>query len=428
MKSFDNSMSMLEQVEQVIPLASQTFSKSKIAYPLGVSPMFLERGEGSQVWDVDGNQYTDFVSGLLCLSLGYKDADVDAAVRKQMDSGISFSLPHKLEYEVAKKLTDIIPSAEMVRFGKNGSDATSAAIRLARAFTSRERVAVCGYHGWQDWYIGSTTRDAGVPQQTKSLTHVFAYNDIESLKLVLEQHPNEFAAVIMEPMNLFYPQDDFLQKAADLSREHGALFVFDETITGFRFNLGGAQTEFGVTPDLSTFGKGLANGYPISAIVGRKDVMAYMEEIFFSGTFGGETLSLAAANATIDKMRNTDVLEQLNAKGTYLLDQINELLAQLSNPEMFTTAGHPTWSFLLVNNGKNYTALQLKSLLYQEMYERGILLNGGHNLSHAHTDEDIEKLLAAYRELLPLLLKVDEEKSLEQHLRGEEIQPVFKVR
>ena len=427
-RNFEQSMTLLEEVEQVIPLASQTFSKSKIAYPLGVSPMFLDRGEGSQVWDIDGNQYTDFVSGLLCLSLGYKDPDVDAAVKAQMENGISFSLPHKLEYEVAKKLTQHIPSAEMVRFGKNGSDATSAAIRLARAFTNRERVAVCGYHGWQDWYIGSTTRDAGVPKQTKSLTHVFAYNDLDSLATILEQHPNEFAAVIMEPMNLFYPQEGFLQGVADLTRQHGALFVFDETITGFRFNLGGAQKEFGVTPDLSTFGKGMANGYPVSAIVGRKDVMVHMEDIFFSGTFGGETLSLAAANATIDKMANTQVLAELKAKGDYLLAGLKELLTSLGQPKMFTTAGHPTWSFLLVNDGENYHALQLKSLLYQELYERGILLNGGHNLNHAHSFSDIDELLNAYRDLLPFLLKVDKEQSLDKHLRGDEIQPVFKVR
>ncbi len=169
----------------------------------------------------------------------------------------------------------------MVRFGKNGSDATSAAIRLARAFTKKEHVAVCGYHGWQDWYIGSTTRDLGVPEATKSLTHTFKYNDISSLEQLFYQQKNQIAAVILEPMNTHFPEDNFLQKVKDLCQQHGAVLIFDETITGFRFSMGGAQQLFNVTPDLATFGKGMANGYPISAVVGRKDIMMLMEDIFF---------------------------------------------------------------------------------------------------------------------------------------------------
>lgn len=425
---YKKSNDMVKEVEAIIPLASQTFSKSKIAYPQGVSPLFLEKGEGAKVWDVDGNQYIDFVSGLLSLSLGYKDPDVDQAVIEQLANGVSFSLPHRLEFEVAQLLVDLIPSAEQVRFGKNGTDATSAAIRLARAYTKRERIAVCGYHGWQDWYIGSTTRDAGVPKSVKSLTHVFQYNDIASLKQILESQPNEFAAVIMEPMNVAFPKDDFLQQVADLTRAHGALFIFDETITGFRFHIGGAQTLFGVTPDLSTFGKGMANGYPVSAIVGRAEIMNTMEEIFFSGTFGGETLSLAAAKATINKQIKHQVSEQLTQKGQWLVEQLQQLIKDIDGVDYFETAGHPAWSFLVVKDGKNYSALELKSLLYQEMYRKGILLNGGHNLTFAHTDADLQSLFNAYQSLLPYLMEVDTHKNLHEHLVGQAIQPVFKVR
>jgi glutamate-1-semialdehyde 2,1-aminomutase len=231
-RSFKQSEILLARAEQSIPLGSQTFSKSKTAYPYGVSPLFIERGEGCQVWDVDNNQYTDFVSGLLSISLGYCNVDVDAAVLKQLKSGVTFSLPHRLETEVAEMIIDMVPCAEMVRFGKNGSDATSAAIRLARAYTGNEHIAVCGYHGWQDWYIGSTTRDLGVPEATKALTHNFQYNNIDSLKQILAS--NKFAAVIMEPMNLAYPEANFLQEVKTLCQQHGALLIFDEMTTDFQ--------------------------------------------------------------------------------------------------------------------------------------------------------------------------------------------------
>src|SRR5574341_817412 len=291
---YHNSEEMLDRALKAVPLGSQTFSKSKTQYPYGVSPYFITRGQGSHVWDVDNNEYVDFINALAAVTLGYNDPDVNAAVRAQLDEGVIFSLPHPLEHQVAEKIVEIVPCAEMVRFGKNGSDATSGAIRLARAYTNRDHVAACGYHGWQDWYIGATTRSRGVPQSTRDLTHIFNYNDIESLHKIFKEHPDQVAAVIMEPMNTTEPKDGFLEKVRELSRQHGAVFIFDETITGFRYANGGAQEYFGVTPDLATFGKGLANGYPVSALAGKAEIMRLMEEIFYSFTFGGETLSLAA--------------------------------------------------------------------------------------------------------------------------------------
>ena len=425
-KTFKQSEQLLARAEQSIPLGSQTFSKSKTAYPYSVSPFFVERGNGCQVWDVDNNQYTDFVSGLLSISLGYCDADVDAAVLEQLKSGVTFSLPHRLEMEVAEMIIDMVPCAEMVRFGKNGSDATSAAIRLARAYTGNEHIAVCGYHGWQDWYIGSTTRDLGVPESTKALTHTFQYNNIDSLKKILDQ--NRFAAVIMEPMNLAYPENDFLQAVKDLCHQHSALLVFDEMITGFRFAKGGAQQLFDVTPDLATFGKGMANGYPVSAVVGRKDVMMLMEDIFFSGTFAGETLSLAATKATLTKMRQDNVLEHVHTMGKRLLTGLNGLIKKYQAQDWLALAGHPAWSFLIMTGHGRYSAIELKSLFLQEMSKRGFLLGGGHNLSFAHKEKDIDALLVAYEQVIVILLSTIEQENFTDIFHGQLLEPVFKVR
>ncbi|TMM44956.1 aminotransferase class III-fold pyridoxal phosphate-dependent enzyme [Colwellia ponticola] len=425
-KTFIKSQQMLARAEASIPLGSQTFSKSKTAYPYGVSPFFIERGQGCQVWDIDGNQYLDFVSGLLSVSIGYCDNDVDNAVIEQLKSGVTFSLPHRLETEVAEMIIDMVPCAEMVRFGKNGSDATSAAIRLARAFTKNEHIAVCGYHGWQDWYIGSTSRDLGVPESTKALTHTFEYNNIDSLKKLLAK--NKFAAIIMEPMNTAYPEANFLQEVKALCHQHGALLIFDEMISGFRFSLGGAQELFGVIPDLATFGKGMANGYPISAVVGRADIMMLMEDIFFSGTFAGETLSLAASKAVLYKLSTENILPHIHAMGEQLLTGLQQIFTDMGKPSWLNICGHPSWSFLQILDCTPYSSWQLKSLLLQEMSQRGILLGGGHNLNYAHQSEDIDTLLNAYREVLSLLAKTISQQNFEQVFHGKVLQPLFKVR
>ena len=436
-RSYEQSSRWLERAEKTIPLGSQTFSKSHTAYPRGVSPLFIKRGQGCQVWDADDNQYTDFVSGLLSVSLGYCCPEIDDVVIEQIKSGVTFSLPHSLEMEVAEKLVELIPCADMVRFGKNGSDATSAAIRLARAFTQKEHVAVCGYHGWQDWYIGSTTRDLGVPDSTKSLTHTFIYNDILSLERIFieqlytqgkHQGKSKIAAVILEPMNTHFPHDNFLQKVKKLCTKYGAVLIFDETITGFRFSMGGAQALFNVVPDLATFGKGMANGYPISAVVGRRDIMMLMEDIFFSGTFGGETLSLAATKATLAYMVNSNVVEHLAAMGQRLLDGLKIIIDDMQGSHWLSLNGHPSWSFLTIKEHGGYSAIQLKSLFLQEMAQRGFLLGGGHNLSYAHKSIDIDALLDAYKIVLNILATTIEQQSFATQFRGDLLKPVFKVR
>ena len=428
MRSFEKSEALLERSERVIPLGSQTFSKSRTQYPVGVSPLFLQRGKGARVWDVDGNEYIDFVNSLLSITLGHGDPDVDAAVRAQLDDGVILSLPHPLETEVAERICAIVPCAEMVRFGKNGSDATSGAIRIARAFTGRDHVAVCGYHGWQDWYIGSTARNRGVPEATRALTHGFMYNDLASLEAVFAAQPGAIAAVILEPMNVEWPAPGFLEGVRELATRHGAVLVFDETITGFRMAAGGAQELFGVTPDLATFGKGLANGYPLAAVAGRRDIMMMMEEVFYSFTFGGEMLSLAAARAVLDKLVREPVLSTIDARGTRLLGGLGKLIEEHQLSHLFAAKGHPSWTFLTIADAPGASAFEMKTLLMQELHQHGFLSVGSHNISYAHTDADIDALLDAYRVILPMIGGAVAAGDLSSKLRCAPLVPLFKVR
>ncbi|MBT3939725.1 MAG: aminotransferase class III-fold pyridoxal phosphate-dependent enzyme, partial [Pelagibacterales bacterium] len=260
--NYTNSNKLFDKAINIIPLASQTFSKSSQQYVKGAAPLFAAKAKGAILTDIDGNEYIDYVAGLLPIVLGYCDADIDSKIIAQLNKGITFSLASDLEYQLADKLVNLIPSAEMVRFGKNGSDVTSAAIRIARAYTGRDMVAVAGYHGWHDWYIGSTTRDIGVPNAVKSLTTKFSYADLDGLKKQL--NTNLYAAIILEPY--FYEKDNnnILKELRSITNQTGTVLIFDEIISGFRINIGGAQSEYNITPDISTFGKSMANGMPIS--------------------------------------------------------------------------------------------------------------------------------------------------------------------
>jgi glutamate-1-semialdehyde 2,1-aminomutase len=425
---YRRSEELLARAEKTIPLGTQTFSKSKVQFPHGVSPFYAARAQGSRLWDADGNEYLDFIAGLASVTLGYNDPDVTAAVRHQLDDGVIFSLPHQIEIEVAELITDMVPCAEAVRFGKNGSDATAGAIRVARAFTGRDHVAVCGYHGWQDWYIGSTARNRGVPESTRAMTHRFDYNNLDSLHKLLAQRPGEFAAVILEPMTTTFPAEGFLEGVAEQTRKHGALLVFDEVITGFRFANGGAQEFFGVTPDLATLGKGIANGYPLSAVVGRGDVMKLMEEIFFSFTMGGETLSLAAAKAALTKLQREPVVATLRRRGERLLAGVNERIKKHGIGHFAKAAGHPSWTFLLLSDTPNHSQFEIKTLFLQETLARGVMTLGMHNMNYAHSDEDLDRLFRVYDEVFPILREAVDDGAMKQYLKCAPLQPLFRVR
>lgn len=425
---YKKSEEYLERALKTIPLGSQTFSKSKTQLPVGISPFFASRGKGAYMWDVDGNQYIDFVNSLASITLGYTDPDVTKAVAEQLANGTIYSISHELEFLVSEKIVEMVPCAEMVRFGKNGSDATAGAVRLARAYTKRDHVLVCGYHGWQDWYIGSTTRDSGVPQAVKELTHKFLYNDIQSLETKLNELKGKVAAVILEPVNVTAPENNFLQKVKELTHAHGAVLIFDETITGFRYANGGAQEFFGVTPDLASFGKGLANGYPVSAVAGKAEIMKLMEEIFFSFTFGGETLSLAAAYATLTKLQREPVIAKLFKTGKSLIDQLNPLIKEFKLDHIFSVSGYPVWSFLIIKDTDQYNSWEFKTLLEQEMFANGIFMIGTHNISYSHTEEDVTKIIFSYRTYFEKVNVAIEKNNLRSMLLCEPLKPLFKIR
>jgi glutamate-1-semialdehyde aminotransferase/spore coat polysaccharide biosynthesis protein SpsF (cytidylyltransferase family) len=422
------SQAWLERAKKVIPSCAQTFSKGYTQYVQGVAPVFLERGKGCRAWDVDGNEYIDYVQGLLPNILGYANDEVNAAAAAQLAEGHSFSLPHSLEVKLAERLTRMIPCAEMVRFGKNGSDVTSGAVRAARAFTGRDRIACCGYHGWQDWYIGSTTRNAGVPQAVRNLTHPFAYNDLASLEKLFAEHRGEFAAVIMEPFNFTEPAPGFLEGVKELAHEHGALLIFDEICVGFHFGLGGAQKLFDVTPDLACFGKAMGNGFPISCVVGRADVMRIFDEIFYSFTFAGEVAAMAAAMKVLDILEQTDALAQIESNGRTLQDGVNAMAKEAGLGARIKAIGRPQWSLLKFLDEKGVDSPLLKNLFQQEAVKRGVLLLATHNMTAAHDTRAIHQTLEGYAEVLKTLAAWTGDANPARFLEGPMTQPVFRVR
>jgi glutamate-1-semialdehyde 2,1-aminomutase len=420
------SDALYARARRLIPGATQTLAKGAGQHVRGVAPKFLRSGRGAHVVDVDGNEYLDMTMGVGPLILGYADPVVDAAIRTQLVDGITFSLPHPLEVEVAELVHEMVPGAENIRFGKNGADVTSAAVRLARAHTGRSKVLCCGYHGWHDWYIAVTDRRLGIPPEVAALTYTFAYNDLAGLEAALD---DDVACVILEPTTFEAPRGDFLRGLKELCAARGALLVFDEMWTGFRLALGGAQEKFGVTADLACFSKAVANGMPLSVLTGRADVMGLLEkDVFFFSTFGGEALSLAAAHATLRELRIRKVPAHLDALGGRLREGYNRLCDELEVP--FTRCvgyGCRTLvTFTPQGAAKNLEPRFMKSFVQQELIRQGVLWGGFHNLSAAHTEDDVAYLLGAYREVLAALQKVVARGTLVESLRGTPVEPIFR--
>ncbi|MCS6843481.1 MAG: aminotransferase class III-fold pyridoxal phosphate-dependent enzyme [Caldilineales bacterium] len=417
------SQRLLARATGLIPALTQTLAKGPTQHVQGVAPIYLRRGQGCRVWDVDGNCFIDYTMGVGPLSLGYAYPAVDEAIRRQLADGITFSLMHPLEVELAERLRDILPNAEMVRYAKTGAEATSAAVRLARAYTGREKVLCCGYHGWHDWYISVLGRSAGVPRAVQDLVHTFAYNDIASLRRAID---HDTACVILEPMTFEFPKPGFLQEVQAVCREHGALLIFDEMWTGFRLALGGAQAYFGVTADLACYSKAIANGMPLAVLAGRAEVMRLLEaDVFFFSTFGGEALSLAAALATLDEMERHDVPAALARRGAMLQEGLGAIAAELGLDGAVRCVGHPSRT-MLAFDARAGDPLLMKSLVQQELIRRGILWSGFHNLSFSHGEAEIEETLAAYREALAELRDALDAGDLAGRLRGQPVQPVFR--
>ena len=420
--SIKKSDELYQKALELIPSTTQTLAKGPQQNVKGIAPKYLVKGKGSHVWDVDGNEYIDFNMGIGPLSLGYAYDKVDEAIKRQLADGITFSLMHPLEVEVAELLNKVIPNAESIRYSKTGADVTSAAIRVARAYTKRQKVLCCGYHGWHDWYISVTDRNAGIPQVIQDLTFTFNYNDIQS---VVDSIDEDTAAVILEPFVFETPKDNFLQKLRDICTKNGTLLIFDEMWTGFRIAVGGAQEFFNVKADLATFSKAVANGMPIAILAGKKDVMQVLEkDVFFYTTFGGEALSLAAVKATVNEIKEKNVPAYLARQGKKLKDGYNKIAEELDMP--YTKCIGYECRSLMTFDASAGNPLEMKSLVQQEMIKRGILWGGFHNMSFSHSDQDVEYALKAYRDVLPILKKTVDEKNVHGYLKGEPVEPVFR--
>jgi glutamate-1-semialdehyde aminotransferase len=418
-----NSDRLYERALKIMTPVTQTLAKGPGQYVKGVAPKYMKRGKGSHVWDVDGNEYIDYNMAIGPVSLGYCYDRVDQAIIAQLKDGITFSLMHELEVELAELVHEIIPNAEAVRISKTGADVCSAAVRVARAYTGRKKVLCCGYHGWHDWYIGITSRNKGIPTETSEMTHTFNYNDINSVKEALD---DDTACVILEPFVFEEPKNNFLQELHEACRANGTLLIFDEMWTGFRVSLGGAQEYFDIKPDLAVYSKAFANGMPISLLTGKKEIMQLFNDyVFFFTTFGGEALSIAAAIATISEMKEKNVQAYLAKQGRKLKDGYNAIALDLGIDKYTKCSGYDCRTIMTFDASAR-DPLVLKSLVQQEMIKRGVLWGGFHNMSFSHTDEDVLYTLKAYAEVLPALKKAIQEGNARSLLKGEPVEAVFR--
>jgi glutamate-1-semialdehyde 2,1-aminomutase len=414
---------LYERAVKVQKPVTQTLAKGPGQFTRGVAPKYIQKGKGSHVWDVDGNEYIDFNSAIGPISLGYAYPAVDAAIEKQLKDGITFSLMHPLEVELSELIQEIIPNAGAVKISKTGADVCSAAVRVARAFTKREKIFCCGYHGWHDWYIGITSRNAGIPEAIQNMTYTFEYNDIESIKSALD---GSVAALILEPFIFEAPKPGFLKELAEVCKANGTLLIFDEMWTGFRIALGGAQEYFDVKPDLAVYSKACANGMPIALLTGRSDVMElFNSEVFSYTTFGGEALSLAACIATINELRDKNVPQYLDEKGGLMKDGYNAIAIE-TGMDIYTRCIGYNCRSMVTFTPEAGNGLEVKTLMQQEMIKRGVLWAGFHNMCFSHSDEDIAYTLSAYRDVMPIMKEAIESGNVKSYLHGEVLEAAFR--
>lgn len=427
MEKYQKSKELLKRAVEVTPLGAQTYSKSFRYYPLGNAPSFIEKGEGCYLYDVDGNKFIDFVCALGPITIGYNNKEINDAVINQLNKGISFSLQGEVEVILAERLIDIVPCAEMVRFVKNGSDATTAAIRLSRAFTGRDLVALCGYHGMHDWSIGATENNRGIPEDVSNLTKKFEYNDIDSIKRLFDEYPNQIAAIILEPIQANGPKEGFLEELRQLTKENGTLLIFDEVVSGFRYALGGASELYGVTPDLAAFGKGMGNGLPISAVAGKKEIMKLIEEgIFVSTTFGGETLSMAGSIVALDILSQEGAYDKIWELGSKMKEGLQELVNKYQLHDVLIVSGLAPHCGVEFEGVNSLDYLDIASIFYQTMVNNGILTVGINCLNLSHTEKEIDKYLEVSEMAMIDIKKAIEQDSTEGILNCGKISPIFR--
>ena len=420
-----NSKKLLKKAKNLIPALSQTFSKAPYSYVEGEYPNYLESGSGSHVIDVDGNEYIDYVLALGPIILGYRYRAVDNAIKKQLQNGISFSIPHRLEVEVSEQISKMIPSAEMVKFTKTGSDAGTAAIRAARAITKKDKILYCGSGGvWHDWFTTLTSRNEGIPKFNRNLISKFDYNNLEDLKIKFEKGKDKIAAVYMEPMVFEHPKKNFLNDVKKLAHKNNSILIFDEVVTGFRYSKGGAQGYLNVEGDISVWGKGIANGMPLGAITGKSQFMEKFNDIFYSTSYGGETLSLAAGSAVLKEIDTKPVIEYLWKIGKDFTDSFNQISSELSVD--IKIEGLPVRSVINCRDDSGKISLLIKSLFYQETVRRGILFGPGAILvSYSHTSKDIKKTLSICEKSMKIVKKAIENDSVQKQLKGKIMKSVM---
>jgi glutamate-1-semialdehyde 2,1-aminomutase len=427
-------MSFQDRLLKVIPGGAHTYSRGYDQYPAN-APQILVRGKGAYVFDPAGRKYLDYGMALRAVNVGYAEDEIDAAAIAQLRNGNNLTRPSMIELEAAEYLVDLIDSVDMVKFTKNGSTSVSAAVKLARAYTGRERVARCVDHpffSYDDWFIGSTPVTRGIPAETIENTKLFRYNDIASLESLIAQYPKEIACVVLEPAATEEPQDDFLRKVQALCAKHGIVFILDEMITGFRWHMKGAQHFYGVTPDLCTFGKAMANGFSVSCVAGRREIMELgsiefegRERVFLlSTTHGAEMAGLGAFVATMNFMRRHEVVEHLWSYGRQLVETMQRLAQAHGVGHSFVTGGPSCSPFFVTRDASGENSLALRTLFHQEMIRHGVLMpwialcwrHGAAEL--AATEQALDKAFGVYRRAL--------DEGVEKFLEGPAIKPVFR--
>ncbi len=429
------SRRLQKRAHELIPGGCHTYAKGDDQFP-SIAPPFIARGAGCHVWDTDGNEYIEYGMGNRAVGLGHAYAPVVDAAREQLSRGCNFTRPAAIEVECAEQFLSLVGSAEMVKFCKDGSDATSGAVKIARAYTGRDMIACCGDHPFfstDDWFIGTTAMNAGVPETVRALTVTFKYNDLESVAALFDKHPNRIAAVILEAARTEEPRDNFLHKVRDLCHSRGALFILDEIITGFRWDSGGAQRHYGITPDLSSFGKALANGFSVSALAGQREFMRLggLDHIdrprvfLLSTTHGAETHALAAAIETMRTYQREPVIEHLKRQGMRLKSEGDTIIRRHGLQDYVEIFGHPCCLLYATRDHEKKPSQPLRTLFLQETIRRGVLMPSL-VVSYSHSDADIDRTLVAFDGALAVY-KQALESDVGRFLVGRPTEPVMRA-
>lgn len=429
---FVRSADLRRTAHKLIPGGAHTYAKGDDQYPV-LAPGFIARGAGCHVWDVDGNEFIEYGMGLRAVSLGHAyPAVVDAAYR-QMQLGTNFTRPADIEVACAERVLALAPGAEMIKFTKDGSTAVSAAVRLARAYTGRDKVAICADHpffSYDDWAIGTTPMRAGIPREIVDLTCTFPYNDLPALEALFAAEPHAIAAVVMEPTKSIDPPAGYLQAVQDLCRRHGALFVLDEMISGLRWPSGSAQRHYGLEPDLCTFGKAIGNGFAVSALAGKREFMRLggldhdRERVFLlSTTHGAETHALAAAIAVLDVVEQEPVIDTMHERGARLREGVEQLIERHRLAGHVEIIGRDTNLVFATRDADKRASQVFRTLFMSELIRRGILAPS-FVVSYSHTQDDIDRTIEAVDGALAVY-RIALDIGPDGVLFGRPVQPVF---